>query len=387
MYMRTLRKNILTVFLSSIWILIPSLYSPHIVEYVPPFFKVIEEPPIENVILDSMTLEQKVGQLFLIGFYGTSLSESTINWIEDRHIGGVLILGRNIENEKQLKNLTESIQSHSYLPLLISIDQEGGEVARLQWNSTLTTAQKYMDTPQEAYEIAVERGVMLKKLGINTNLAPVVENITDKNSFMYNRVFKGTSEQIAKKGESAIYGYRQVGMIAVPKHYPGHSNSSPDSHFYLPKVNISNSQWDSFVYPFQYLIEQDCVDIIMAGHILYPNIDNKVSTISSEILEQRLRNDLAFEGVVISDDMEMKAIKNQGDPKIIAKESLIAGIDILIYSKETEELKGIYKYILSSFKNGNLDVDILNDKVLRILKLKEKYGMFNSFIVQQPQEE
>ena len=204
MYMRTLRKNILTVFLSSIWILIPSLYSPHIVEYVPPFFKVIEEPPIENVILDSMTLEQKVGQLFLIGFYGTSLSESTINWIEDRHIGGVLILGRNIENEKQLKNLTESIQSHSYLPLLISIDQEGGEVARLQWNSTLTTAQKYMDTPQEAYEIAVERGVMLKKLGINTNLAPVVENITDKNSFMYNRVFKGTSEQIAKNIVTAL---------------------------------------------------------------------------------------------------------------------------------------------------------------------------------------
>lgn len=387
MYMRTLKKNILTVLFLSIWILLPNLYSPQLIEYVPPFFEVIEEPPIENVILDGMTLEQKVGQLFMIGFYGTSLSESTKDWIEARYVGGVLILGRNIQSEKQLKNLTESIQLHSYLPLLISIDQEGGVVSRLQWNSILTTAQKYMDTPKEAYEIAVQRGRILRNLGINTNLAPVMENITDGNSFMYDRVFRGTSEEIAQKGESAIYGYHEAGIIAVPKHYPGHNNSSPNSHFYLPKVNISDLQWDSFIYPFRYLIERNCVDIIMAGHILYPNIDTKVSTISSEILEQRLRNELAFDGVILSDDMEMKAIKNQGEPKNLAKKSLIASIDILIYSKETEELTDIYQDILESFRNGNLNTEMLDQKVLRILKLKEKYGMLDSFISQQPEEE
>ncbi|KKP65939.1 MAG: Glycoside hydrolase family 3 protein [candidate division WS6 bacterium GW2011_GWE1_34_7] len=387
MYMRTLGKFILALLLSSIWILLPSLNSPQLIEYVPPFFKEIEKPPIENVILESMTLEQKVGQLFLMGFYGTSLSESTINWIEDRYVGGVLILGRNIQDEKQLKNLTDSIQSYSYIPLLISIDQEGGVVSRLQWNTILTTAQKSMDTPKEAYEIAVQRGRILNGLGINTNLAPVVENISDTSSFMYNRVFRGTSEEIAKKGESTIYGYREVGIIAVPKHYPGHSNSSPDSHFYLPKVNIIDKQWDSFIYPFRYLIERECVDIIMVGHILYPNIDNNVSTISNEILQQRLRDELHFEGVILSDDMEMKAIKNQGEPKELAKQSLQAGIDILIYSKETEELEEIYKYVLESYQDGSLDIDMLNQKVLRILKLKEKYGMLDSFTSQLPQEE
>ena len=272
MYMRTLGKFILAILLSSIWILLPNLNTPHLIEYVPPFFKEVEKPPIEELILESMTLEQKVGQLFIMGFYGTTLSESTINWIEDRYVGGVLILGRNVQNEKQLKALTESIQSHSYLPLIISIDQEGGVVSRLQWNTILTTPQKSMDTPKEAYEIAVQRGRILKNLGINTNLAPVVENITDTNSFMYNRVFRGTSKEIAQKGESAIYGYREVGIIAVPKHYPGHSNSSPDSHFYLPKVNITNQEWDSFIYPFKYLIENTHTNKNMRRKLIFKSL-------------------------------------------------------------------------------------------------------------------
>jgi beta-N-acetylhexosaminidase len=294
----------------------------------------------------------------------------------------VLLLGRNIQSEKQIKNLTKSIQSNANIPLFISIDQEGGVVSRLQWNTILTTPQMSMDTPQKAYDIAVARGEILKELGINMNLAPVVEYITDSDSFMYKRVFRGTQQQVALKGESAIKGYTSVNIISVPKHYPGHSNSSPDSHYYLPIVNITPSQWNAYIYPFKYLMEKDCVDIIMAGHVLYSKIDSNISTVSKEILTERLRNDLSFDGVILSDDMEMDAIKDSGEVKKIAKESLLAGIDILIYSKETVEQNQIYEYILQSFEKGDIDMEILNEKVLRILKLKSKYGMLQSITLQ-----
>ena len=378
--MKYFKRGILTILFCTIWILIPTLCLPHHIEYVPPLLK--EPIPIEKLVLENMTLEEKVGQLFMLGFNGTTLSKSTKDWIQNRYIGGVLLLSRNIANETQLKKLTKNIQSNSNIPLFISIDQEGGVVSRLQWNTTLTTPQMSMNTPQQAYDIAVARGKILKDLGINMNLAPVVEYITDSSSFMYKRVFRGTQRDVARKGESAINGYTSVNIIPVPKHYPGHSNSSPDSHYYLPKVNITPSQWDSYIYPFKYLIERDCVDILMAGHILFPNIDTKVSTLSTEILTEKLRKELSFEGVILSDDMEMDAIKERGDINTIAKESLLAGIDILIYSKESVEQNQVYEYILQSFEKGDIDMKILDEKVLRILKLKSKYGMLQSITLQ-----
>lgn len=378
--MKLLKKHTITIIFSLIWILIPTISLPHQIEYVHPLSK--QATPIEQLVLENMTLEQKVGQLFMLGFYGTTLSEKTSDWIENRNIGGVLLLGRNIQNEGQIKRLTKDIQSKSNIPLFISIDQEGGVVSRLQWNSILTTAQRSMDTQQEAYNIAVARGNILKELGINMNLAPVVEYITDNQSFMYKRVFRGTQLQVAKKAESAINGYSSVNIIPVAKHYPGHSNSSPDSHFYLPKVYITPTQWESYIYPFKYIIEKGCVDILMAGHILYPNIDSKISTVSKKILTERLRNDLSFEGVILSDDMGMDAIKDSGDIKTLAKESLLAGIDILIYSKENIQQDQVYEYILQSFEKGDINMDILDEKVLRILKLKSKYGMLQSITLQ-----
>ena len=378
--MGALKKNLFKILLCTVWILIPNLSMPHQIEYVPPLLK--DPIPIEQLILENMTLEEKVGQLFMLGFNGTTLTKKTSDWIACRHIGGLLILSRNVQSDKQIKGITKEIQSKTNIPLFISIDQEGGVVSRLQWNTILTTSQMSMNTPQQAYDIAVERGNILRDLGINMNLAPVVEYITESNSFMYNRVFRGTQQQVALKGESAIKGYNSVNIISVPKHYPGHSNSSPDSHYYLPIVDITPSQWNSYIYPFKYLIERDCVDIIMAGHVLYPKIDSKISTVSKEILTERLRNDLSFDGVILSDDMEMDAIKDSGDIRKIAKESLLAGIDILIFSKETIEQDQVYEYILQSFEKGDIDMEILNEKVLRILKLKSKYGILQFITLQ-----
>lgn len=384
--MRVLLKYVFIIFFLTFCITLPRLNTPQIYEYVP---LILEEPsliPLEQQLLDSMDISQKVGQLFMVGFNGTEVSIDTLEWIQNKHIGGVLLLGRNVENEQQLKKLTDDLQTASDIPLFIAIDQEGGTVSRLKWNPVLTTSQKDIESSKQMYDVAKERAKILKSVGINMNLAPVVEHITDASSFMYKRVFEGDVYVISDKALAAISGYSQQGIIPVPKHYPGHSNTSPDSHQYLPKVNITPLEWDSYIYPFKTLIEQKNVDILMVGHILYPNIDSKVSTISNEILDKRLRKDLDFTGVLLSDDMEMKAIKNEGEERIVAKQSLIAGMDILIYSSANQEQKVIYEYILNTFREGEIDIQVLNEKVLRILELKKKYNMLKDLTNQLPLE-
>ena len=191
-------KYISTVPLLLLWILIPNLSCKHHIEYVQPIPRE-EVIPIEKILLESMDLNQKVGQLFLVGFDGTTLNENTIDWIKNKHVGGVLLLGKNIKNETQIKELTNSIQSHSYISPFVSIDQEGGVVSRIYWNDILTTSQRNMNSNEEAYNISFERGKILNNLGINMNLAPVVEYITNPNSFMYKRVFLGSREEVVQK--------------------------------------------------------------------------------------------------------------------------------------------------------------------------------------------
>ena len=335
-------------------------------------------PTAEEKILKYMTPEEKVGQLFLFGINGTTLTPQTEEFLTRNHIGGVLLYGKNIVSEEQVKHLTAQIQTTNRIPLFISIDQEGGVVSRLKWNSTLTMAQSEMQTAEEAYTIAKERGVMLKEIGINMNLAPVVEYITDTNSFMYTRAFRGTQEEVTQKGISTINGYRESDVIAVLKHYPGHSNASPDSHFALPIVNISPEQWSEYISPFSKIIKQTDVDGIMVGHIQYTQIDTQPSSISTTIISTKLIQELGYQGLVITDDMEMGALEEMGTPIELAKQALLAGNDLLIYSTasdtETSVQQEVYDAILQEVVNGNINVD---QKVLKILGVKMQYEIID----------
>lgn len=351
----------------------------------PPLTPIVEEDILtpeqeiltpEQEILNTMSIEEKVGQLFIFGFDGTTLSEEKREFLQMYKIGGVLLLGKNITDEQQLKDLIIDIQTTNEIPLFISIDQEGGIVSRIKWDDRLTKAQSQINTKEEAYEIAKSRGDIFKELGINMNFAPVVEYITENNSFMYNRVYRGSKQEVMEKSISAIEGYTDSNIICVPKHYPGHSNTSPDSHYFLPVVDIDNTQWDEYIEPFSKILEQTPVDSIMVGHIKYPNIDNNPSTISSEIITKRLITDLEYEGLIISDDMEMAALDNMGEYTEIAKQALLAGHDILIYSKYSNRFptiqKDVYEYILEEVRNENVDID---NKVLKILRMKIKYNI------------
>jgi beta-N-acetylhexosaminidase len=333
-------------------------------------------PTIEEKILKYMTIEEKVGQLFMVGINGTTLTPQTQQYLTEHSIGGVLLYGKNVVDENQITSLTNALQTTNKIPLFISIDQEGGIVARLKWNKTLTIAQEDIQTPEQANTVAKERGSILKNIGINMNLAPVVEYITNKSSFMYYRVFRGTQEEVVQKGISSIQGYSQAGIIAVLKHYPGHSDISPDSHYSLPMVNILKEQWGEYIQPFSQIIKQTQVDGIMVGHVEYPNIDTVPSTISSEIISKRLIQALQYNGLVISDDMEMGALKDIDTNTNLAKKALEAGNDILIYSTasdtESSIQKQVYEYIVQEVANGNMNID---EKVLKIIGMKIKYDI------------
>jgi len=346
------------------------------------FDLIVIEPTQEELILKDMSIEEKVGQLFIFGFDGTTLNSEVKNFFKESNLGGVLLLEKNLTTEKQLKQLIQEIQSSNKIPLFISIDQEGGIVSRIKGNEILTKPQSQIDNPKEAYSIAKSRGDILKSYGINMNLAPVVEYITNVNSFMYDRVYRGSKEEVITKSIATIEGYTESGIISVPKHYPGHSNISPDSHYELPVVNINNDQWDEYIKPFSKILEQTDVKALMVGHIKYTNIDSNPSTISDEIINKRLIKTLDYKGIIISDDMEMDALENIDSYTIIAKQALLAGNDILIYSKYRNDhpnlQKDVYNYIVEEVTNGNIDLNVINDKVLQILKVKIDFNILDS---------
>ncbi len=332
----------------------------------------------EVQLLESMTLQQKIGQLFLFGFTGTTLTEETKEMLERKEVGGVLLYGHNIINNNQVKKLNKDIKKWGSNGILVAIDQEGGVVSRLKGSIALTKSQREIRDEEEAREIAKERATLLKELGINTNFAPVVEYCTDSKAFMYNRVFNGDTDKVSKLGIASILGYQDAGIISTIKHYPGHSNTHIDSHKTLPTLSISDSEWEEYIYTFKDIVKRAEVDMIMTGHILLPKIDKYPSTLSHEIIGNRLRRNLGYKGVVISDDMLMKSIEEIDTHCNIAKQALLAGNDILIYSGNLEIQNEVYECILQSVITQEIEESIIDEKVLRVLKLKIKYNLIDT---------
>lgn len=339
----------------------------------------IPEPPkpYEEILLSQMTAEEKVGQLFIFGIEGlTTLTPENKQFLIDSKIGGIILMSKNISSESQLITLIKEIQSTNSIPLFISLDQEGGVVSRIRWDYILIRSQQSISSPEEAYLIAKSKGELLKKYGVNMNLAPVVEYSSNSNSFIYKRVFSGNIEQVIQKSISTISGYNDTGIISVIKHFPGHANTTIDPHYKLPSLNISKEQWNEHIESFSRIIKEKEIDALMVSHTLFPNIDSEPATISFEIVNNRLKQGLNYNGLIISDDMEMDALDGLGSSTEVALKALQAGCDILMYGKFSPDnrysQKAVYDYILSKVKGEELNID---EKVLKILKIKIKYNL------------
>jgi len=278
---------------------------------------------------------RQIGQLFILGFDGPEPDDHLLGLIRDFGIGGVILFSRNIQTPLQTAKLVRNLQESSGIPLLIGIDQEGGTVSRLPSPFTSFPGNHALGrsgSPDLAYAFGQATARELSAVGINLNFAPVLDvNTHPENPVIGSRAFGEEPELVAKLGCAVIQGLQEEGVIACGKHFPGHGDTSLDSHLALPCVTHGKERlWNTEMLPFQRAIKHD-LESIMTAHVLYPELDPDLPvTLSPAIIQRILREKLGFNGVVFTDDLEMKAVEDGWGIEASCVLSLKAGADALL---------------------------------------------------------
>lgn len=310
------------------------------------------------------------GRVFMIGHWANQPVASTTERIQQYQVGGVIIMSAP-ENPTDIADWINEWQSVSKEPLLIAIDQEGGPVSRLQSPGFTETSQREITSTTSAYVLGKKRGEELKELGIMINFAPVVEHAENPDSFMYDRVFSD-KEKVADYAAALGAGLAESGIIAVPKHFPGHADTPADSHETLPKVPIHTDAVAAFTKPFADLIRQNPPRALMTAHVLYPYVDTLPATLSSFWLQTYLRDTLKFSGAIITDDMSMDAIDTTWPHEEASLLSLKAGADLVLYAAEPERAVVAITRLETALAHGELTEAEFTAKLKRLEKLSRE---------------
>lgn len=319
------------------------------------------------------------GSRLMIGFNGTSLTANLKHFIKDFKLGGVILFSRNIENPKQLSALCESIQDYAaeqgLPPLFIAIDQEGGTVSRLGMPFTqFPKGAPGFVTVANTVEFAEITALELKASNINMDMAPVLD-IAPKGfgSFMEKRALGVTPESVTKLGLAMIHSFQDSGIIPVGKHFPGIGRTILDSHVELPVFGDTLESLREFdLVPFQAAINNG-LDAVMLSHILYSQLDNAdPASLSVKIVKGLLREEMGFDGVVMTDDMDMGAIvENYGYAEAVTK-ALNATVDIILVCYESEKIEQTFDLLR---QDAEKNAETARAAYERIMRLKYKYIM------------
>ncbi len=328
-----------------------------------------EEDPIGEII-ENMTLRQKIAGLIIVGLEETSVNERIRQLWSEYPFGGVILFERNIIREDWLRDFTAELQSLALpdYPLIICIDEEGGAISRLPGEHFPAAADMAMMSEGEVFNIGQAMGEKLIIYGINTNLAPVLDvNVDPRNTVIGKRSFGSDPEMVSKYGVAFYQGLANSGVVAVGKHYPGHGSTLVDSHFAMPVLDKSKEELYSFeLIPFIKAVEAD-IPIIMTAHLVISGVDNQPATMSKELLDI-LRNEIGFNGVIISDDLEMGALTENYDWEEIVIGTFSAGVDLLLIS-HTPELQAEAVVILEdAYKKGIITDERIDSSLRRVLK-------------------
>lgn len=318
-----------------------------------------------------------IGQLVFTGISGTTLLPEEKNFIEKENIGGVILFTKNYESPAQLAELVNSIQVlRKDFPLFICTDHEGGRVMRFKTQFTqfppmLDIAK--IDSPKLFYEVATIMAEELMSCGINLNLSPVCDIWNnDQNKVIWDRAFGKDHDTVSKFISSMIRGFQTNGLMSCAKHFPGHGNTLKDSHYDLPIVKKPIEQIrDEELQPFIKAIKAR-VDFVMMAHIIVDDIDPNLPCSLSPKAHDILRNELKFKGLILSDDMQMKAVTDNFGGAEAAVLAIKAGSDMIEYRDFNEAVIG-YEGIQKAFKDKVLKGNDILEKVGRVNEMKKKY--------------
>lgn len=328
-------------------------------------------------------MKRMIGQCFMGGFPGKEMSEAFVELVKKYKVGNVILFRHNVEDSTQLKALCQSIQTlvmeETGHPALISIDQEGGVVTRLPescCNVPGAMAIAATGNPANAKAAAKITAEELKYLGINFNLAPVMDvNNNINNPVIGVRSYGDNPQTVIDYACQAIQGYKEVGIISCAKHFPGHGDTAVDSHLGLPSIDKSVEELKALeLLPFMAAIEQH-IPAIMSSHILFPQIEAEQipCTMSYKIITELLKEDLGFSGLVVSDCLEMDAIQKYYGTATGALSALNAGIDLLCISHTSASVEAAIKSVYEALESGEMSETRMTDAATKVIEYKAQY--------------
>ena len=351
--------------------------------------------PIAEAVA-AMSTEQKVSQLLVAGIEGTQLGQDAVQAVQDYQVGGVILFGRNVESAWQLAELTNGLKdlNGDYTPLFLCVDQEGGRVDRMPPEVERTPSAWSVGQTLDTEGVGAAYGALLAEecaaFGFNMDFAPSLDIWSNPdNTVIGDRAFGNDWEWTAFFGMSAVESMEeQGGVIPVVKHFPGHGDTSVDSHVALPVVDKSLEElWQSELVPFNMVLNQEdyfgaqagpSAPAVMVAHILLSQVDpDYPASLSHRVVTGLLREEMGFDGVVCTDDLTMGAVSNtygMGEAAVLAVE---AGCDLLLVCHGADNLTAARDALLEAVDSGRISPERLDESVKRILSLKAEYGLTN----------
>ena len=341
-------------------------------------------------VLGKMSLREKVGQLFIVRPEALAensnaetapatdrVDDAVISRLEEYPVGGVVLFSRNITGAEQLPEFISGLQKNSKYPLFIAVDEEGGSIARVA-NSGYYDVASYKsmadigktDDVSKAEEVGRQIGLYLKKLGFNLDFAPVADiNTNPQNIVIGDRSYGSDPSLVAEMVSAQLDGMHDSGIMGTLKHFPGHGDTKDDTH--SGYVSIEKT-WDELkdceLVPF--ISALDKADTIMVSHITVTSVDKLPSSLSYEIITRKLRNELGYNGVIITDSMAMGAVADSYTSDVAAVMAVKAGADIILMP---ENLEKAFNGVLNAVKSGEISISRIEESAERVLTLKAKY--------------
>ena len=326
-----------------------------------------------------LTSREKIGQLFMVGFLGTSVTPELAAFLKDYRPGGVILFSRNLESVEQIVQLTNDLQQCSpKSPLLISIDQEGGRVSRLPKGFTIFPPGELIGqchAGELAYAAAATIAKELRAVGINMNMAPVLDvNSNPDNPVIGDRAFGSSADTVIEMGLVTAAGLQDSKVVACGKHFPGHGDTNADSHKELPVVEAPRERLEAVEFPPFRRAATAGIATLMTAHVLYKALDDQLpATLSPNIITHLLREQMGYDGVVLTDDLEMHAIVDHYGPGEAAVRAFLAGCDMLLICKERDREIAAFEAMEKAVASGTIDTSRLDQSVARIQRIKQRY--------------